>query len=44
MYELAFQTQKFGYGSAVAYGLFAVTVLLTLGIFWYSRRAKVEAF
>jgi multiple sugar transport system permease protein len=44
MYELAFQTQRFGYGSAVAYGLFAVTVLLTLGIFWYSRRAKVEAF
>jgi multiple sugar transport system permease protein len=44
MYELAFQTQRFGYGSAVAYGLFAVTMLLTLGIFWYSRRAKVEAF
>jgi multiple sugar transport system permease protein len=44
MYELAFQTQRFGYGSAVAYGLFAVTMLLTLGIFWYSRRAKLEAF
>jgi multiple sugar transport system permease protein len=44
MYELAFQTQRFGYGSAVAYGLFAFTMLLTLGIFWYSRRSKIEAF
>ncbi|HKD96867.1 MAG TPA: sugar ABC transporter permease [Micromonosporaceae bacterium] len=44
MYELAFQTQKFGYGSAVAYGLFAFTMLLTLGIFWYSKRSKIEAF
>jgi multiple sugar transport system permease protein len=44
VYELAFQTQKFGYGSAVAYGLFAFTMLLTLGIFWYSRRSKIEAF
>jgi multiple sugar transport system permease protein len=44
LYELAFQTQRFGYGSAVAYGLFAVTMLLTLGIFWYSKRSKIEAF
>ncbi|WP_027347163.1 carbohydrate ABC transporter permease [Hamadaea tsunoensis] len=44
VYELAFQTQRFGYGSAVAYGLFVVTMLLTLGIFWYSRRSKIEAF
>lgn len=44
VYELAFQTQRFGYGSAVAYGLFAFTILLTLGIFWYSRRSKIEAF
>ena len=44
VYELAFQTQRFGYGSAVAYGLFAVTMLLTLGIFWYARRSKIEAF
>jgi multiple sugar transport system permease protein len=44
VYDLAFQTQRFGYGSAVAYGLFAVTMLLTLGIFWYSRRSTVEAF
>jgi multiple sugar transport system permease protein len=44
VYDLAFQTQRLGYGSAVAYGLFAVTMLLTLGIFWYSRRSTVEAF
>ena len=44
VYELAFQTQRFGYGSAVAYGLFAFTMLLTLGIFWYSRRSRIEAF
>ncbi|MFU8875046.1 carbohydrate ABC transporter permease [Micromonospora sp. SL4-19] len=44
IYKLAFQTQRFGYGSAIAYGLFAVTILLTLGIFWYSRRSRMEAF
>jgi multiple sugar transport system permease protein len=44
VYELAFQTQRFGYGSAVAYGLFVFTMLLTLGIFWYSKRSKIEAF
>jgi multiple sugar transport system permease protein len=44
MYNLAFQTQRYGYGSAVAYGLFAFTILLTLGMFWYSKRSKIEAF
>ena len=44
VYELAFQTQRYGYGSAVAYGLFALTMLLTIGMIIYSRRAKVEAF
>ena len=44
IYELAFQTQRYGYGSAVGYGLFAVTMLLTIGMVLYSRRAKVEAF
>jgi multiple sugar transport system permease protein len=44
VYQLAFQTQRYGYGSAVAYGLFAVTMLLTVGMILYSRRAKVEAF
>lgn len=44
VYELAFQTQRYGYGSAVAYGLFAFTMLLTVAMVVYSRRAKVEAF
>jgi multiple sugar transport system permease protein len=44
VYKLAFQIQRYGYGSAVAYGLFVVTMLLTIGMVLYSRRAKVEAF
>jgi multiple sugar transport system permease protein len=44
VYQLAFHSQRFGYGSAVAYVLFAFTMLLTLGIFWYSRRSKIGAF
>jgi multiple sugar transport system permease protein len=44
VYELAFQTQRYGYGSAVAYGLFALTMVLTVAMILYSRRAKVEAF
>ena len=28
---MAFKELKFGYGSALAYGLFAITMLLTLG-------------
>lgn len=44
VYELAFQIGRYGYGSAVAYGLFAFTMLLTIGMIVYSRRAKVEAF
>jgi multiple sugar transport system permease protein len=44
VYQLAFQIQRYGYGSAVAYGLFVVTMLLTIGMILYSRRAKVEAF
>jgi multiple sugar transport system permease protein len=44
IYELAFQTQRLGYGAAVAYLLFAVTMLLTLGIIRYSRRNGSEAF
>jgi multiple sugar transport system permease protein len=44
VYELAFQTTRYGYGSAVAYGLFALTMVLTIAMILYSRRAKVEAF
>jgi multiple sugar transport system permease protein len=44
IYELAFQTQRLGYGAAAAYLLFAVTMLLTLGMIWYSRRRGSEVF
>jgi multiple sugar transport system permease protein len=44
IYELAFQTQRLGYGAAAAYLLFAVTMLLTLGVIWYSRRKGSEVF
>jgi multiple sugar transport system permease protein len=44
IYELAFQTQRLGYGAAVAYLLFAVTMLLTVCVIWYSRRGGSEAF
>jgi multiple sugar transport system permease protein len=44
VYVQAFGLTKFGYASAVAYGLFAVTLLITLAMFGYSRRAKIEAF
>jgi multiple sugar transport system permease protein len=44
IYELAFQTQRLGYGAAVAYLLFAVTLTLTVGVISYSRRRGTEAF
>jgi multiple sugar transport system permease protein len=44
VYELAFQTQRLGYGAAVAYLLFAVTMVLTLVVIWYGRRGGREAF
>lgn len=44
LWEQAFRKLDFGYGSAVAYGLFAVTMLITLGMVWYSRRSHFEAF
>lgn len=44
LWEKAFKVLQFGYGSAVAYGLFAITLLITIGVVIYSRRAKVEAF
>ena len=34
----------FGYGSAVAYVLFAVTLLITLGVVLYARRRGMQAF
>jgi len=44
LYKQAFRSLNFGYGSAVAYGLFAVTMLITLGMVVYSRITKFEAF
>jgi multiple sugar transport system permease protein len=44
IYELAFQTQRLGYGSAMAYLLFAVTLILTVIVITYNRRRGSEAF
>jgi len=44
LWDAAFKKLEFGYGSAVAYGLFAVTLLITIGVTIYSRRSKVRAF
>jgi multiple sugar transport system permease protein len=44
IYELAFQTQRLGYGAAAAYLLFLVTLLLSLLVIWYSRRRGAEVF
>ncbi|GIM91615.1 carbohydrate ABC transporter permease [Paractinoplanes toevensis] len=44
IYELAFQTQRLGYGAAAAYLLFIVTLLLSLLVIWYSRRRGSEVF
>jgi multiple sugar transport system permease protein len=44
LWQTAFQKLQFGYGSAVAYGLFALTLIITIGVVVYSRRAKTEGF
>lgn len=44
LWEQAFRSLNFGYGSAVAYVLFALTLLITIGVVIYSRRNKLEAF
>jgi multiple sugar transport system permease protein len=44
VYAQAFQVAKLGYASTVAYGLFAVTLVITLGLLGYARRARIEAF
>ena len=44
IYRQAFELLHHGYGSAVAYGLFAVTMLITLVMVVYSRKTKIEAF
>ncbi|WP_375387543.1 carbohydrate ABC transporter permease [uncultured Amnibacterium sp.] len=44
LWNAAFRRTQFGYGSAVAWTLFAVTLVVTLAIVLYARRARIEAF
>lgn len=44
LWEKAFKGLEFGYGSAAAYVLFLVTLLITLGMVVYARRTGTEAF
>jgi multiple sugar transport system permease protein len=44
LYREAFQLFHYGYGSAIAYAVFAVTMGITAFMIWYSRRSDVEAF
>ncbi len=44
LWEQAFRRLEFGYGSAVAYVLFAMTLIVTIGVVIYSRRRGLEAF
>lgn len=43
LYEKAFRSLQFGYGSAAAYVLFAATLLITIAVVVYSRRRGSEA-
>jgi multiple sugar transport system permease protein len=44
LWTSAFKDLEFGYASAVAYGLFAVTLAITIGVTVYSRRSTVGGF
>ena len=44
LWDAAFKQLQFGYGSAVAYGLFAVTLVITIAVTVYSRRSSARAF
>jgi multiple sugar transport system permease protein len=44
LWKVAFQNLQFGYGSAVAYGLFFVTLIITIAVTVYSRKTGKEAF
>jgi multiple sugar transport system permease protein len=44
LWEQAFRRLEFGYGSAVAYVLFGMTLLITIGVVIYSKRRGTEAF
>ncbi len=44
LWERAFRGLEFGYGSAAAYVLFALTLIITLVVVVYARRRNMEAF
>ena len=44
LWKQAFQNTAFGYGSAVAWLLFVVTMVITLVVVLVSRRSRIEAF
>lgn len=44
LWERAFKGLEFGYGSSVAYLLFGITLVVTVGVVIYSRRTKISAF
>lgn len=44
LYEQAFHSLQFGYGSAAAYALFVITLGITIIVVLYSRRRGMEAF
>lgn len=43
LWKTAFKKLDFGYGSAMAYGLFAITLVVTTGVVLYQRRTNSEA-
>ena len=44
LWEKAFRTLDFGYGSAVAYVLFGMTLIITVIVVIYARRRGMQAF
>lgn len=44
VWDRAFKALQFGYGSAAAYVLFVLTLLITFGVVVYARRRNVQAF
>lgn len=44
LYDKAFHSLQFGYGSAAAYALFVITLGITIGVVLYARRRGEEAF
>ena len=44
VYDRAFHSLQFGYGSAAAYVLFAITLIITVGVVLYARKRNLEAF